>query len=173
MWRWRTRDKPDYFLAHPTLTETSKINCKKLTAISGPLGLQKCIKFCVWSLFEWDFRKSKTKIWWLKWLKNYDVSTLYSIISVQKFNFSETFNLCTKRFLNLTKKLTNIFSPKFKVWLILVRILWKVLLPKSKNRNKMSHRFQKLLKKHVSTFLKILYRTVAFLNLFIEEIFKI
>jgi hypothetical protein len=36
-------------------TETSKINCKKLTAISGPSGLQECMKFCVWSLFEWDF----------------------------------------------------------------------------------------------------------------------
>ena len=36
-------------------TETSKINCKKLTAISGLLGLQICMKFCVWSSFEWDF----------------------------------------------------------------------------------------------------------------------
>jgi len=57
-------------------TETSKINCKELTAISGPSGLLKCMKFCVWSLFKWDFWKSKTKIWWLKWLKNCDVSTL-------------------------------------------------------------------------------------------------
>ena len=97
----------------------------------------------------------------------------FDFISVQKFNFSETFNFCTKRFLNLTRKLTKIFSAKFKVWLILFRILWKVLLPKSRNRNKMSHRFQKLLKRHVSTFLEILYRTVVFLNVFIEEIFII
>ena len=97
----------------------------------------------------------------------------FDFMSVQKFNLSETFNLCTKQCLNLTRKFTKIFSAKFKVWLILVRILWKVLLPKSKNRDKMSHRFQKLLKRHVSTFLEILYRTVVFLNVFVEEIFKI
>ena len=97
----------------------------------------------------------------------------FDFISVQKFIFSETFNFCTKWCLNLTRKLTKIVSPKFKVWLILFRILWKVLLPKSKNRDKMSHRFQKLLKRHVSTFLEILYRTVVFLNGFVEGIFKI
>ena len=97
----------------------------------------------------------------------------FDFISVQKFNFSETFNFCTKRCLNLTSRLKQKFSPKFKVWLILFRILWKVLLPKSKNRNKMSHGFQKLLKRHVSTFLEILYRTVVFLTVFVEEIFKI
>ena len=36
----------------------------------------------------------------------------------------------------------------------------------------MSHRLQKLLKRHVSTFLEIIYRTVVFLNVFVEEIFK-
>ena len=61
----------------------------------------------------------------------------------------------------------------FKVWLILFQILWKVLLPKSKKRNEMSHRFQKLLKRHLSTFLEILYRTVVFLKVFVEEIFKV
>ena len=33
----------------------------------------------------------------------------------------------------------------------------------------MSHRLQKLLKRHVSTFLEILYRTVVFWNVFVEE----
>ena len=36
----------------------------------------------------------------------------------------------------------------------------------------MSHRFQKLLKRHVSTFLEILYRTVVFLNVFVKENFQ-
>ena len=31
------------------------------------------------------------------------------------------------------------------------------------------HRLQKLLKRHVSTFLEILYRTIVFLNVFVEE----
>ena len=35
----------------------------------------------------------------------------------------------------------------------------------------MSHRFQKLQKRHVSTFFEILYRTVAFLNVFGKENF--
>ena len=34
------------------------------------------IRFRERSLFKWDFWKVKTKIWWLKWLKNCDVSTL-------------------------------------------------------------------------------------------------
>ena len=44
-----------FFADFKRYTETSKINCKKLTTISGPLGLLKCMIIFVWSLFEWDF----------------------------------------------------------------------------------------------------------------------
>ena len=136
-----------------------------MTAISGPSGIHEILCLVIIRVGFLKIENKNLVIEVVEELWRFD------FISVQKFNFSKTFNLCTKRRLNLTRKLTKIVSLKFKVWIILFRILWKVLLPKSTNRNKMSHRFQKLLKKLVSTFLEILYRTVVFLSVFVKEKF--